>query len=155
MLETARAALWDADLGSSHAVVLRGTPGYGMPEVALDVRVAGRSNAELGRTLRLDAGPLSIAVSERSPLPIHPVYWRQLGLSARKADVIVQKNFFHYRIFYATTSFRHLPVVSEGATSLERVKSRRYQVPTYPGQSPEGWRPYDPVLRGLSFGAAA
>jgi hypothetical protein len=67
----------------------------------------------------------------------------------------VQKNFFHYRIFYATTSFRHLPVVSEGATSLERVRNREYRVPTYPGQSPESWRAYDPILRATPFRAPA
>ena len=147
--------LWDAREGSLASVVLRGTPGYGQPEVGLDVRVAGRSNAELGRTLRLDAGPLSIAISERPPLPIHPVYWERLGLSARKADVIVQKNFFHYRVFYAATSFRHLPVVSAGATSLDRVRNRAYRVPTFPGGSPADWRQYDPLLRAMSFRAAA
>jgi microcystin degradation protein MlrC len=151
----ALAALWDAAPNSIHSVVLRGTPGYGQPEVAIDVRIAGRSDAELGRTLRLDAGPLSIAVSERPPLPIHPIYWQRLGLSARKADVIVQKNFFHYRIFYAATSFRHLPVVSEGATSLDRVRTRTYRVPTFPGQSPDGWRAYDPILRATPFRAPA
>lgn len=118
------AELWDAPLGSRRSVVLRGTPGYDMPTVPLDVVVAARADGELGRVVRLDAGKLHVVVSALPPLPIHPRFWDEVGLSARKADVIVQKNFFHYRMFYATTSFHHLPVTSAGATSLAAVRAR-------------------------------
>jgi microcystin degradation protein MlrC len=139
--------LWDRPLGATASVVLRGTPGYGMPAVPLTARVAARATTEFGRTLRLDVGSFHVAVSERSPLPIHPVFWKHLGLAAREADVVVQKNFFHYRMFYLTTSFRHVPVVSDGATSLERVRTRAYRVPTWPAAQPADWRPFDPMLR--------
>ncbi len=128
-------------------ITLRGTPGYHQPEVTLDATVAAAMESEFGRTARLDFGSVSVAVSERPPLPIHPKFWSRLGLSARDADVIVQKNFFHYRMFYVTTSFRHLPVVSDGATSLARVRSREYLVPTYPGADVAEWRASDPILR--------
>ncbi|HEY8428106.1 MAG TPA: M81 family metallopeptidase [Sandaracinaceae bacterium] len=128
-------------------LVLRGTPGYGAPAVELDATVEAKIDTEVGRTVRLDFGPVSVAVTERPPLPIRPKFWSRLGVSVRDADVIVQKNFFHYRLFYATTSFRHLPVVSDGATSLARVRSRVYRVPTHPGARVEDWRPYDPILR--------
>ncbi|MCZ7683429.1 MAG: MlrC C-terminal domain-containing protein [Sandaracinaceae bacterium] len=133
--------------GSVLRLVLRGTPGYGQPEVELDARIMGRLQSEFGRTVRADFGTVSIALTERPPLPIHPKFWSRLGLSARDADVIVQKNFFHYRMFYATTSFRHVPVVSDGATSLTRVRAREYLVPTYPGADVADWRASDPVLR--------
>ena len=86
--------------------------------------MSARATTDFGRAVRLDVGKLRVVVTDRSPLPIHPSFWSALGLAARDADVIVQKNFFHYRLFYATTSFRHLPVVSDGATSLVRVKER-------------------------------
>src|SRR5690606_15883433 len=146
--------LWDAPLGHRARVVLRGTPGYEQPPVELDVTLRAKADAQLGRMVRLDFGSVSVAVTERPPLPIAPKFWRMLDLSARDADVIVQKNFFHYRMFYATTSFRHIPVVTAGATSLERVRSRRYRVPTYPGAALTDWRPSDPILRASS-GAAA
>ncbi len=116
--------LWSVPDGARRGVVLRGTPGYGMPEVALDITVAGRASTDFGRMVRLDVGRLHVVVSDRPPLPIHPGFWMALGLSPRKADVIVQKNFFHYRMFYLTTSFHHIPVVSDGATSLARVRER-------------------------------
>ncbi len=144
-------ANWDAPDGSLRSLVLAGTPGYGQPEVHLDAIVSARAETEFGRTLRLDVGSFHVAVTERPPLPIHPRFWADLGLSARAADLIVQKNFFHYRMFYATTSFRHLPVVSAGATSLERVRTRKYCVPTFPGVDLADWREYDAELRHASF----
>lgn len=140
-------ATWTAPIGSRARVVLRGTPGYGQPEVELDATVAAKADAQFGHMVRLDAGTVSVIVTERPPLPIAPKFWRMLDLSPREADVIVQKNFFHYRLFYATTSFRHIPVVSAGATSLERVRTKSYRVPTYPGTDVPDWRPFDPILR--------
>lgn len=149
-------AAWSAEVGERRAIVLRGTPGYGQPEVELDARVGFRGTTDFGRTVRLDVahrrggGRFHVVVAERAPLPIHPKLWREVGLRARDADVIVQKNFFHYRMFYAATSFEHIPVVSAGATSLTRVREREYRVPTHPGKDPGEWRRWDPVLRGLA-----
>lgn len=141
------AELWPRADGERAAVVLRGTPGGGMPAVPLEVTIAARAETEYGRALRLDVGSFHVVVTERSPLPIHPVFWRTVGLEPRRADLIVQKNFFHYRMFYLTTSFRHLPVVSDGATSLERVRRLPYRVPTWPQAEPADWRESDPILR--------
>jgi hypothetical protein len=139
--------VWDGVSDARRTLVLRGTPGYGQPEVRLEARVAARAETEQGRMVRLDVGSFHVAVTDHPPLPIHPSFWEHLGLRARDADAIVQKNFFHYRMFYATTSFRHLPVVSSGATSLERVRTRRYRVPTHPASRLEHWRAGDTELR--------
>jgi len=145
----ALAAVWDAPIGSEVEVVVRGTPGYGQPEVPLSAVVAARADTEQGRRVRLTAGALQVAVCANPPLPIHPRYWRELGVSVRRADLMVQKNFFHYRLFHATTSFRHLPVVSDGATSLRRVAARETLVPSWPAADPEHWREGDRALRAL------
>lgn len=154
------AELRDAPLGDVRRVVLRGTPGYGMPEVPLEVTVAASAKTDSGLTLRLDVslgstnvegkgkGRLHLVVTERAPLPIHPSFWSVLGLSARDADVVVQKNFFHYRMFYATTSFAHVPVVSSGATSFEAVRKAEYVVPMVPAYDPGDWRGSNAILKG-------
>lgn len=139
--------LWDAPVESTHRVTVRGTPGYDQPEVSLDVTLKKQATVGGTRTLRLDAGNLKLAITELPPLPIHPSFWREIGLDPRKADVISQKNFFHYRMFYATTAFRHLPVVSAGATSLRRLRERNYPVPMHPKDRVDDWRPSDPTLR--------
>lgn len=144
-------ALWGERDGARVSFTLAGTPGYGMPPVEIAAAtVAARTVGDSGRTIRLDVGTTHLAICERPPLPIHPKFWAALGLSARRADVIVQKNFFHYRIFYAHLSFHHVPVKSDGATSFERIKGRRYRVPVYPTSEPRGWREGDAVLRGSS-----
>lgn len=144
-------AAWAAGGGTALGLTLRGTPGYGQPAVELDARVAKLHTSDFGRVARLDVqgrgGGFHVAVSESPPLPIHPRFWRELGLDPREADVIVQKNFFHYRMFYATTSFSHVPVISDGATSLERLRTRAFRVPTFPGTDPGDWRLSDRVLR--------
>jgi microcystin degradation protein MlrC len=140
-------SLWDVPVGTRRSVILRGTPGYDQPAVPLDVVVASRATIQGTRAIRLDAGNLKLAITEQPPLPIHPSFWSALDLSARKADVIVQKNFFHYRMFYATTAPRHLPIVSDGATSLRRLRERDYPVPMHPKDSVSAWRPSDPILR--------
>jgi hypothetical protein len=92
-----------------------------------------------------EGGTLHVVVTERPPLPIHPSFWRALGLSVRSAHVIVQKNFFHYRLFYP--AFRHVGITSGGATSLEEVVRTRGVVPTEPASALRDWREADPILR--------
>jgi microcystin degradation protein MlrC len=134
------AEIWDAPVGSRRDVTLRGTPGYQQPEVGLSATVAAKTAGEFGRIVRLDVDGFHVAVSERPPLPIHPSFWERLDLRPRDADVMVQKNFFHYRMFHLTTSFRHLLVHSDGATSLQRVRERKQRFPTHPRDMVSDWR---------------
>ncbi len=140
--------LWDQPLGAHRTVSFRGTPGYDAPLVEAHATLAAQLTTDAGRTLRLDVGDVHVVVTESPPLPIHPSFWRAVGLEPRDANVIVQKNFFHYRMFYAAISFRHIPVVSAGATSFEAVKSADYVVPMVPKATLSDWRPFDPILRG-------
>jgi microcystin degradation protein MlrC len=142
------------EVGSAQEFTLRGTPGYGMPEVPFRATVAAKHRGEMGAKVRLDAGTTHLIVTDFPPLPIHPKFWREVDLDPRRADVIVQKNFFHYRLFYAAISFDHVPVVSDGATSFGRVRSRAYRFPTHPGSRVDDWRAIDPALRASSFDGA-
>lgn len=147
--------LRDLREGETRDVVFRGTPGYGAPEVQATVTLVRRTTTDSGNTLRLDAGKVHVVVCDRAPLPIHPSFWEVVGLSARDADVIVQKNFFHYRMFYAAISFKHVPVVSAGATSFDAVRNATYVVPMVPATRLADWRASDPVLRRKKSAPAA
>ena len=98
----------------------------------------------------VDAGAIHLAIAKDPPLPVHPGFWRELGVDPRKADVMVQKNFFHYRLFYAAISFRHVPVVTRGATNLARVTELPQRVPSRPTVELRDWREGDRQLRGLA-----
>jgi len=147
-------ALEDAREGDTREVTFRGTPGYGAPEVQATVKLVKRTTTDSGRTLRLDVGAVHVVVCDRAPLPIHPSFWEAVGLRARDADVIVQKNFFHYRMFYAAISFKHVPVITAGATSFDAVRTARYVVPMVPAAKVTDWRASDPVLREKKTHAA-
>lgn len=138
---------WALASGTEIHLSLCGTPGYGAAPVPVTARVMAKTESEFGRSVRLDVDDFHVAVTERPPLPIHPKFWRDLGIDPRRADVMVQKNFFHYRMFHLTTSFRHLPVKSRGATSFDRVRTRSYPVPMQPAVRLDDWRPWDAKLR--------
>ena len=140
---------WEVPVGERISLVLRGTPEYMQPAVPLTGVVAAKRVTDFGRTVRIDVAGMRLAISERPPLPIHPKFWRELGLSPRKADLIVQKNFFHYRIFYALSSFRHLPVATGGATSLDEVRARAGAASLRRGFATNEWRTADPLLRAM------
>lgn len=140
---------WKEPDGATVSLTLRGTPGYGQPEVPVVARVMARRSGDFGRIMRLQIGSFQVAISERPPLPLHPSFWEELGMPPREADAIVQKNFFHYRMFYLTKSFQHIPVVSAGATSLQRILQGNYRVPVHPVTKLADWRPFEPTLRGV------
>lgn len=140
---------WAAGPGRLVSLVLRGTPGLPpQPVVSFDARVAVTRETEFGRTALLEAGGLRIALAERPPLTLHPQIWRDLGEDPRAADAIVQKSFFHYRLFYALVSPRHLPVSTPGPSSLDNVRGLRLEVPSFPLEDPRDWREGDRRLRG-------
>jgi len=146
-------ALAGEPVGAKVSVALRGTPGYDQPTVRFTATLAERRRTDFGETVRLDvldAPGIHVAIAERPPLPIHPKFWRELGLDPRKADAIVQKNFFHYRMFYAALSFHHVPVVTAGATSLGAVRERVALATKRRGLPTHEWRLADPALRALA-----
>ena len=128
-------------------MTLRGTEGYECPAVELDATIRDQATTEYGRCIRLDVGSFHVVITERSPLPIHPNFWTAFNLSARNADVIVQKNFFHYRMFHLTHSFSHIPVVSDGATSFSRVRAYAEEKQLYPAKDHADWRVSDVATR--------
>lgn len=140
-----------AALGAEVDVILRGTPGLeGQPAVPLRASVEVRTPTDFGRTVRLRRGGLQLVVTERPPLPVHPGFWRAVGLSPWRADALVQKSFFHYRVFYALVNRANVPFTSDGASSLERIRRMRFDLPVWPSDDPPDWRPFDRARRGLS-----
>ena len=134
-------------IGATVEVVVRGTPDYDQPPVTLRGTVAAKCDTELGKRIRLEACNLHVAITNEPPLPIHPRYWIELGVDPRTCDVMVQKNFFHYRIFYAAMSFHHLPVFSQGATSIRAAGNQARRVPSRPSTNLTDWREGDRLLR--------
>ncbi len=144
-------ALWEHKEGDTVDALLRGTQGLNsQPEVSISARITKRITTDFGRTLVLKYNHTHIAITEIPPGSVHPKFWRELGLSPWKADAIVQKFFFHYRIFYAASSRKNIPVSTQGPTSLANVRDRKFALPVWPNDPVEDWRPFDQARRNPS-----
>lgn len=140
--------LWPTDEGTTVDVVLRGTPGMGpQPQVRLHATLLTRAESAFGRTVVLKQGGLHVAVCERPPYTVHPRFWRELGLSPFKADAIVQKALFHYRVFYVASTRKNIPVITSGPSSLDNVRNLTFDLPVWPQQPVTEWRSFDKARR--------
>ena len=134
--------------GEQVKLCLRGTAGLAtQPEVEVQGQLVKRIDSDFGVTVLLAVGKLQIAITQKPPGAVHPKFWRSLGLSPWKADAIVQKFFFHYRIFFAATVRKNIPVVSAGPSSLQEVGQRTFDLPMWPQDSIGEWRSFDQVRR--------
>ncbi len=140
----------DHAVGTPIELIVRGHPNDGeQPEVPLSGTLAARVENESGTVLRIDVGKISVALTERPPLTVSPRFWRELGLSPWQADAIVQKMFFHYRFFYLAVNRANIPVLTEGPTSLDNIRSLEFDLPIWPNDPVTEWRSFDKVRRGV------
>jgi microcystin degradation protein MlrC len=140
--------LWSEPVGAHVSPTLCGTEGLQeQPQVVFDSTVVAKEETAFGKAIVLCRRGLHVAVTERPPYTVHPKFWRQLGLSVWKADAVVQKAFFHYRIFYAASNRKNIAIESRGPTSFEHVKTLELDMPTWPSQPVEDWRPFDAAHR--------
>ena len=127
---------------------VEGTPGLAQPPLYLRGRVRRAVDTrECGKLAHLDLGSVQLVASERPPLSAHPRFFRQVGLDPRRADAIVQKSFFQYRLLYAGISHHHVSVDSPGPSDLHAASRRAFSYPRYPASDPRGWREFDALQR--------
>ncbi|MEM9193972.1 MAG: M81 family metallopeptidase [Myxococcota bacterium] len=147
-------ATWDVPFGTEVDLTLMGVEATGpQPKVPIHATVAARTEGEFGKVVRLDAGPITIAVASRPPYSVSPKFWRKLGLRIRDAEAIVQKAFFHYRFFYALVSRGNIGVATAGASSLDNVRNLPFDTPMWPKDDVADWRSFDRAKR-LTVNAA-
>lgn len=132
-------------------IELRGTPGLAdNPVVVCQGRLQGLyTTSTSGRSATLDLGAVKVIVTELPPVTMFPRFFREVGLDPWKADVIVQKSFFHYRWFFGLYNRRNIGVDGRGPTCLGNVKRVARKTPLVPFDEIAGWRPHDLTLRGL------
>jgi len=147
----ALAQLAEVAAGTRTEVLVRGTPGLvDNPEVRCRGTVLGHyQTSSSGQAVVLDLEPVKLILTEKPPMTIFPRLFREVGLSPWKADVVVQKAFFHYRWFFGLYNRRNIAMESTGATDLRNLSRVERAVPLVPFARIHDWRPYDRILRGL------
>jgi microcystin degradation protein MlrC len=125
------------------------------PEVNPAIAVTGRLRKMLetknfGRMAVLDTGSVQLVLTEGYAMPMKPSFYEDLGLSVREADIVVVKNFFHFRLYYATHCLTSLFVKTKGITDFDRILDVPLSGPAWPRDQIDDWRPEDRRRRGLA-----
>lgn len=107
--------------------------------------------AGFGRISVIDTGKLSLVLTEGAALVMQPRFYSQLGLSPWRADVVVVKSLFPFRLYFALQNRKTIYARTQGITDFDAgLRQTDFACPVWPRDPVESWRPTDRRRRGLS-----
>lgn len=144
-------ALWSKPDGTDVTLSVGGTID---PERHEPIEVSGRirtrrPDGPFGRMVVLDLGHVQLVLTDGLPAAMKPAFYGDLGLDPWKADVVVVKNFFPFRVFFLPYSRRTIYVRTRGLTDLDAAFVLPFANPVHPRDRVEDWRATDRVRRGV------
>jgi microcystin degradation protein MlrC len=146
--------LWTQRLGAKVKVALggkldaaRNTPLELEGTVGIKRQVPG-----LDRVVVLDVGTIRVMLVEGPAIAMRPSFFSSIGLEPWKADVIVVKNFFPFRLFFLLLSRMTIYVTTEGITDFDAALSLPFAGPVHPKDHVTDWREADARRRGADGG---
>jgi microcystin degradation protein MlrC len=107
-----------------------------------------------GKTAVLAVEHLRIVVTEGPSMVMRPAFYRDVGLSPWKADIVVVKNFFPFLLFFLPYNRKTIFVRTHGATDFDAAFQLRFDGPMHPRDAIDDWRARDRQRRGLAPGPA-
>lgn len=146
------AALWDKPEGSTATVTIGGKLDPARePSLDVTARILGKfERAPYGKSITLQMGETIACVTSGPPICMKPAFFRHHGLDPWKADVLVVKNFFPFRLFFAAIARKTVNVRTEGITDFDAVNELEFREPLWPQTDVPAWRPTDRRRRGLA-----
>jgi microcystin degradation protein MlrC len=105
-------------------------------------QVIFQEETRLGKTAILRSGGVHLILTELPAMAREPDFFTDLGLNLWKADAVVVKNLFPFRISYMRYNRKTLDVVAPGTTNID-VFSLEYENlprPIYPLDDMDTWR---------------
>jgi microcystin degradation protein MlrC len=114
------------------------------------VLVSSGETTGFGRAVVVRQGHVSVCITEKSPAVMKPAFYQELGLSVRKADIVVVKNFFPWRLFCALYNRKSVNVRTRGITDLDAAKVLDFADPMHPMDEVTDWRATDRRRRDLN-----
>lgn len=145
------AALWSREEGETAEVVLGGVldPTHSDPLPLRGRILHKRENPGLRRTIVLACDGVHVVLTEGPAITIKPDFFTQVGLDPWKADILVVKNFFPFRLFFAPLARKTIYVRTRGATDFDAASRLSFDGPMHPRDAVADWRPADRRRRGL------
>lgn len=144
--------LWGTPEGANVKVSLGGKldPVRNQPLEVEGTLLMKREVHGLDRVVVLKVGEARVMVVEGPALAIRPSFFSSVGLDPWKADVIVVKNFFPFRLFFLPLSRKTMYVTTGGITDLDAVTQLTFAGPVHPKDVVTDWREADRRRRGLA-----
>jgi microcystin degradation protein MlrC len=139
------AELWDKPKGASVTVTLGGKLDRERSQpLTLNATLENKTQAHgVDRMVVLAVGTIRIVVVEGPALAIRPSFFALAGLSVWKADVIVVKNFFPFRMFFLPMARKTLYVRTQGVTDFDAAFVLDFAGPVHPRDPVNDWRDAD------------
>ena len=144
--------LWSNRVGDrvSAAVGGRLDPAHSSP-LAVTGRLRSRhETGAMGRAVVLDLDHLQLVVTEQAPLAMKPAFYADVGLSPWRADVVVVKSMFPFRLYFLAHNRKTIYARTRGLTDLDAALRQTYNDPVHPQSPVEDWRPADRRRRSTS-----
>ncbi len=137
------AALWPTPVGGTIARDLGGHYAGSSPPVPVRATVRHKVEGPFGRTLVLDADHVQLVLTERPPLAMQPAFYRSVGLRPSRADIVVVKSLFPFRLYFLLHNRLTLYARTEGATDFDVAFRQDYDGPVHPKDAVDDWREGD------------
>jgi microcystin degradation protein MlrC len=151
----AAAKLWTNAPGDRVALAIGGTldPARSKPLPVVGNIVSKHDQHGFGKTIVLAVEHLRIVITEGPSMVMRPSFYKQVGLSPWKADIVMVKNFFPFLMFFLPYNRKTLFVRTSGATDFDAAFQLRFDGPMHPRDPVDDWRPRDRARRGLEIAA--
>ncbi len=97
---------------------------------------------EFGKTIVVKHRGIHLFITELPNPAFRPKFFKDLGFSPRKADLVVVKNLFPFRLFFMLYNRKTLNVTTQGTTDLDvfKLKYTKIPRPIYPLDDLKDWR---------------
>ncbi len=143
--------LWTNRPGDRVALAIGGTldPARSTPLPVVGNVISKHDQHGFGKTVVLAVEHLRIVITEGPSMVMRPSFYKGVGLSPWKADIVVVKNFFPFLMFFLAYNRKTLFVRTHGTTDFDAAFQLRFDGPMHPRDLVDDWRGRDRQRRGL------
>ncbi len=147
--------LWSRSAGDHVALSVGGTldPARSQPLPVSGTIVSKHDQHGFGKTVVLAVEHLRIVVTEGPSMVMRPSFYKDVGLSLWKADIVMVKNFFPFLMFFLPYNRKTIFVRTHGATDFDAAFQLRFDGPMHPRDVVDDWHERDRMRRGLDDAA--
>lgn len=101
------------------------------------------------RVVVLDLGNVRLVITEGPALAMKPSFYEDVGLPVWKADVVVAKSFFPFRLFFLPMARKTIYVRTQGITDLDAAFALSFTDAMSPRDPVSDWRAADRRRRAV------